>query len=313
MPSPSEPAAAAPEPAAALSIEPPLLAIGDVATLELVVATPPEHRVLPLVPPDPADLPGLWLLDVETLPAETGPVRWVHRARLRVRPRDVGVHAWPALAVEVEDPEGGRRRLEIPARTIEVVSVLPDHAGRTGPFGLLEPAEGGGPLRRLAWAAGGAAFGLLAAGALALARRRRPRSRSEAGGPTAPPEPGPGLAADAERARAELAGAQELAASDPRAAADAGARALRRWATVRFGRDLGASTTEELAQRDPPVAARAAWPALLRLLGALDAVRFAAAPRAAPESDDERARLRVALELAQRFVAGTGARGGRGA
>ena len=62
---------AAPAPTAprvTLHVEPPVLRIGDVATLEIVVVTPPEHRVRPISPPE---VEGIWLLDSEALPVNS--------------------------------------------------------------------------------------------------------------------------------------------------------------------------------------------------------------------------------------------------
>lgn len=310
---PEAPASAAPATRATVSLEPPRLRIGDVATLELVVSTPPGHRLLPPAPPQPSELSGLWLLDVESLPPEEGDVRWVHRVRLRVRARDVGVHTWPALELEVEGPEGTRESVRAPAREIEVVSVLPEHPARSGPFGLLEPAAPAPGVAPLGWAAAGAAAALLAVASIALLRSAR-RRRGAAAPPRATARADARLRAGLrEEIESTLRAAGARAADDPLAAADTGSQTLRRWVALRFGRDARCATTPELGRATPPWAARAAWPALVRVLGELDAVRFRPAP-APDDADAARAaagRVRAALDDALRFVDDTALPGGR--
>ncbi|MCH8131581.1 MAG: hypothetical protein IIA30_03425, partial [Myxococcales bacterium] len=114
-------------------MEPPQLRIGQVATLELVVVTPPEHSVRPVAAP--TDVPGLWILAAEAQPVSKESTRWIHRTALRVRARSLGAFTFPAMSVEVEAPDGGVAALAVDALSIEVVSILPEIPDRITPYG----------------------------------------------------------------------------------------------------------------------------------------------------------------------------------
>ncbi|MDJ0867542.1 MAG: hypothetical protein QNK03_15645 [Myxococcota bacterium] len=254
------------KPRAVVVVEPPRILVGDVAQVEVVVVTPPGHSVPPLQPPD--ELPGLWLLDAVAAPVERSASSWTHRTRIRVRGREAGALDWPALQLEVVDPEGERWSLQTEARPLEVVSILPAHPDRVSPFPYLLPeraARGPGPW---AAAAGGAAAALALVGAVALVRRRRARGVAALPAAEAEREAPWHEALEAlERATAALPG-------DWRQASHVGARALRRYLSRRFGLDLECCTTEEAETRSPPFALAGRWGAALDVLRQLDAVRF---------------------------------------
>lgn len=285
-------ALAPPTPRATVVIEPPRLRVGDVAVVEVAVATPPGFAMRPLAPPDAAALGPLWLLDAEALPVEKQGQRWTHRTRLRVRAHAVGPGTWPALAIELVGPEGGPTRIATAARPFEVVSVLPEFAGRSAPFPLRRPAADASGVSPWAAAAGGAVAALAMVAAVALARRARRRS-GRAPAPLADAAAAPWREALA--ALAEAAGA--AADGDWRRSADRCALALRGYVTIRWGFVIECLTTEELAERMPPLALAARWPAALALLHELDALRFRAA--AAP---DAAARVQRIVADAGRWV-----------
>jgi hypothetical protein len=261
-------AVASPKSRAALVIEPSILRIGDVATAELVVVTPPDHRVLPFAPPD---VPGVWLLELTPEPPEIREQRWVHRTRIRVRPRDIGVYSWPDSQVVVEKTDGVRLTLEVPGRRFEVTSVLPQHADRTAPFGLRGPPGGSGGSGFWLGALAGAGATALALLLLIAGRRLGRSTNGEA--PDAHE-----VATEADRdlwswAERELAAAR-AGAGDPNLAANAGAKLLRRFMARRFDVATEAQTTQELAATEPLLGARTLWPEFVRILGRLDDQRF---------------------------------------
>jgi hypothetical protein len=263
------------EPRAGWLLEPPRVRLGEVASLERLVVTPPGWTVSPLVPPQAVE--GFWLLDAEALAPERLASRWVHRTRLRIRAREIGSFEWPAARAQAQAPDGSAHELELEPLTLEVVSVLPESPDRLTPFGI-RPLPGAAPGigSLLAAAAAGALVTTAALAVLLLVVRRR---RARAPAPLAPPA---GEPPDA-RARAALADARRLLAGDPRGAADRTSAALRQFLAARFGVPAPARTSEELAAAAPPFALSTRWPSLLALLRALDAERFAP-PRPAPES-----------------------------
>lgn len=275
-------------PQAAVVIEPPQLRIGDVAVVEVVVATPPGARVGPIRAPDP--LPGLWLLDSEALPTDTEAAREVRRTRFRVRARETGAFAWPALEIAVEDAEGHATTLTTEPRPFEVVSILPAASDRSEPFSYRLPAPEGG-VSPLAVAVAGVAGAVLALAGVALARQARGRTgtrrEAAAGGDERPWV----------EALAALAEARALADSDWRLASGLGARALKRYATRRYRLPLAARTTEEVAAFAPAPLLEARWRAALACLEALDVDRFRrdSGEGAAP-------RVCAALDAAERWV-----------
>ena len=286
-------------PRAALVLDPTRIGVGEIATLELALAAPPRHAARPWQPPDAP--PGLERLDVEALPVERGPARWVHRTRVRVRAREVGTFTWPGGSAVLETPEGAALEVAYEPLAIEVVSLLPERGEPHAPFGLREPRARGGGDAAFAWgAAGGAALALAAVAALRARGRRRGREAVAMSRERGAAEAAPAWV----EARAALAQARALAPGDPFAAADAAARALRRYAARRFASPAPAQTCEELAARPAPAAATTRWPALVAALGELDARRFA--PRGDAQARDALARaLGEALEGAERFVAET--------
>lgn len=284
--------AAPPTPQAAVVIEPPHLRVGDVAMVEVVVATPPGYALHPLRPPDVEALGPLWLLDAEALPVEKQGQRWTHRTRLRVRAREVGTGTWPALALELIGPEGEHTRLETAPRPFDVVSVLPRFPDRLAPFPLRRPGGSAPGPSPLAAAAGGAAAALAAVAAMALLRRSRRRSSVRAAEAAARSATAPW-----QDALAELAAAASTADADWRESADRCAAALRRYATYRWGFAIECRTTEELASLAPPFALALRWPTALGWLRDLDALRFQRA-----DAPDAAVRVRRLAEEARRWV-----------
>jgi hypothetical protein len=270
----------------AVVIEPPHLTVGDVATVEVTLVTPPDHSVRPVRPP--REVSGFWLLDSKPLPIARSPSRWVHTTRMRARAREPGEFSWPALRVEIETPEKEVVELLLEARPLEVASVGERFPSRATPFPLrrASPGESGGFLMPLA---GGVALTLGAMALLAAARRlRRPRE----GEKQAPREhPTPGWRA----AQATLEAALGNCAESPERAADAASAALRHFFSHRFAVSARTLTTEELAELPPPLGAEKHWPTLLEILESLDAVRFRA--------DVEAGALRETLERASALVA----------
>jgi len=268
----------------AVVLEPGRIRAGDVAVLEVVVATPPEHVLRPVRMP--AAVPGLRVLDRTRLPVRREDGRWVHRVRIRVRAREVGQLAWPAQRVEVETADGSVTGLELEGRPIEVASVLPDHPGRSAPFGLREPTLGATGPGAWTGAVAGSLATLAALAAVALWRRRR---RARAVGPSrapaaAPPDPAQAL----ERARRALA-------EDAPAAARALAIALRAGLARHLGRDALSGSVPELRSRLAEAGASAEARAVVALLERVEALRFA--PPAQPEPGPVRPLLAEAGRL----------------
>jgi len=282
-------------PRATLHIEPTSLPIGEVTTIEVVVVTPPDHRVLPYAPPSP---PGLWLLDAEPLDPEREAQRWVHRTLLRVRPRELGRHTWPASRVVVETDDGSRQALGLPERSLEVVSVAPAFAGRSEPFGLQRlPTEGP---RAGFWLGAGA--GTLA-GALATASLLAFRRRRGAGDASHARDPKPTDDALWQWAERELGAATAQLPADPRSAANFAATTLRRYAAARFRVDIESASTEEIALQVPPLRMRSTWPQLVAVLRRLDAERFR--PSSAARERDAAEQTRRLGEEVRAFVEAT--------
>lgn len=264
-------------PRATAVLEPPRIRIGDRAALEVAVVTPPDYRLLPLALPDA--VAGFEILDAEALPVEKEPSRWVHRTRVNLRARDVGRFAWPEGSVEIAAPGGAPSRLPLAPLPLEVVSVLPELPDRTAPFGARPAPARGRASVALPAAALGSLVTLAAVGLVVLGRRRKGR-RARAETPPAPPAEASWTAArgDLDRTRAVLA-------TDPSAAADATAVALRHYMARRFGAAAEARTTEELGLATPPFAATSHWPVFVSLLRELDALRFPPPPGGAHRSE----------------------------
>jgi hypothetical protein len=268
---------------ASFVLEPPRVRIGDLAALELVVVTPPDHHVRPIEPPP--SVQGFWLLGVEPLPVERAQTRWIHRTRLHIRARELGVFLWPAQKVEIDGPDGARALLEVPAHTIEVASVLPEHAQRSTPYGLRAPSSFSSDQSPLAPAVIGGLLTLSCVGLIALVRRERRLRRSAGNTSSTPEEP-----SDWEETLSALDAA--AAESDVRRAADTGALALRRYAARHFRAPTHSATTPELRAAAVPYLMHARWPAFLGLLEALDEARFR--PDAAAREASVRSHLRAA-------------------
>jgi len=274
----------------AVILEPSTLGVGDLVTVEITVVTPPEHRVRPIELPE--RIPPLWLLDAERLPIERHGERWTHVTRIRARVQEApGDYVWPAQTVAIEAPEGAAQTLVLEAQPFTVASVSAEWPGRQEPFGLrapAAPARGGviGP------ALLGSAATLLLLGGLRLVRRLRRREPRR--GPAAAGEVEPAWTA----ADAALGAALSQLDSDPRAAADDAAFALRRYVHRRVQRPIESLTTEEIAAQRAPGRLRSRWPELIDLLRRLDGVRFPGGL----DRPEERETLRATLEDARRFV-----------
>jgi hypothetical protein len=280
------------EPRAALILEPPQLALGSVAEVELAVVTRPDWSVRPQ--PRTRQLTGLAWIGSEPTEVVREPARWIHRTRLRVRALEVGRFELPGGSVEVVSPEGEVGTLVYEPLLLEVRSGLSDLPGRGTPFGVRLLPRPTGSRAALAGAfAAGAGLTLACVGLLWLVRRRL-REPFEAPAPTP-------VAAQWERAREELALARAELDRDPRAALDASARALRSYVVMRFGGDARVRTTPELEVAKPPFALTTRWSGLVALLADLDAARFPPLP----SPSDARARASQLLDAAEAFVEST--------
>ena len=271
---------------AALVLEPPVLAVGQLADLELAVVTRPGDAVRPI--DLPGKIAGFWLVERQAQAIAREPARWVHSTHLRLRAVEVGRFEFPGGSVEVTSPEGGAILLDYDSLPLEVVSTLPAHPTQQSPYGVrtlpLSRTSGRGSVAAFA---AGAILALASAGVLLLARRRLAQRA------LAPPsEP---MAPAWVAARESLAQAREALASDPCAALDLAAAALRGYAVRRFGGDATVRTTEELAQADPPFTMTTRWSGFVALLGELDVERF-------PEARVAEARASELVEAAAGFV-----------
>ncbi len=277
---PEPPRYAAPAQArATLVLEPPLLAVGQMADLELAVVTRPGYSVRPQ--DLPGKIPGFWLVEREAQAIVKEPARWVHRTRLRLRAVEVGHFEFPGGSVEVElieitnveveSAEGGSAVLHYAALPLEVSSSLAAHPSQRSPYGIrtlpLTVSRARGTLTAFA---AGAILALASVGMLLLVRRRLAadgEARASEAVVRAPAW---------ELAREQLAAAQAALASDPRHGLDLAAVALRGYAVRRFGGDATVRTTEELANAKPPFTMTTRWRRFIELLSELDAARFPA-------------------------------------
>jgi hypothetical protein len=284
---PNAPGLAPPFLRASFVLEPARVRIGEPVALELVVVTPPGHHVQPIEPPTAVE--GFWLLGVEPLPVEREPTRWIHRTRLHLRARELGVFLWPVQKVEIDGPDGARAQLEVPAHTIEVASVLPEHAQRSTPYGLRAPPPFPSDRGLLASAAIGGLVTLFLVGLVALVRRERGLRRSRGRAASSPEE-----TSAWEETLSVLSGA--AAEPDVRCAADTAALALRRYAARQFRAPTHSATTPELRGAAAPYLMHARWPAFLGLLEALDEARFR------PDAATHEASVRAQLQAAAAFV-----------
>ena len=281
-------------PRATAVLEPPQIRIGDRAALEVAVVTPPDYQSPPFTPPE--EVAGFEILGAEALPVKEEPSRWVHRTRVHLRAREVGSFEWPEGSVQVAAPDGAPLRLPLAPLRLEVVSVLPEVPDRMAPFGARPAPPRGGTKVALPAAALGSLLTLAAIGLVALARRRRIGRGAPAAAPPSARAEAPWTAA-----RGDLDRSRDALASDPGAAADATAAALRRYMARRFGAVAEALTTEELAIAAPPFGARSRWPVFVSLLRELDALRFPPPPSAA-ERSALAAQVGALVSRAEKFV-----------
>lgn len=278
---------------ATLALEPEVLGVGEVATVEVLVVAPPSHRVSPV---PTRNIEGVALLGARALPPEKSPQRWTHRTQFRIRPEAVGVFTWPALEIEILPEEGDPYRLELPARRFEAASVRDRFPDREQPFGLEElddSADRGTSPGFLAGLALGVSLSALTALVWLLVRRTT-EQRTERGATLERPVPLDLF----EWTEHELAEALAVLDADPRRAATAGARLLRVYMARRFGSATESATTEELEQRTPALAERSAWPDFVRILHSFDDERFRR--RSAETIVD--ARVRAALEDSRSLI-----------
>lgn len=263
------------------------LRVGDVATVEVAVVTPPHTELGEIR--WPANVPGLSFIETLALETERETHRWVHRGRMRVRAIEIGQHRWPETQLEVRPADGERGELVLAGDTFEIVSTLSTRPDQLSAFGLRDPT-GEASQRDLALAAAAGAAGALACVALFLVLRRRTKKPSRTTAAEIPAEPG-------RVAEAELARALELLALDPHASAQCAGSALRAFAVHRFGAPIETRTTEELALMRPPRNMRSRWKHLIEILARLDDVRFRPASAEPP-----RDALASTLEAAREFV-----------
>ena len=271
-------------------LEPPRIALGQVAVIELAVVTPPEHQVRPFAAK--GEIPGFWLLETEALPVEKQASRWIHRTRLRVRARDVGRFVWPGGHVQVEGTGDRVESLSLDDLTLDVVSQFSEYPERLAPFELRGVGAPAGTRSTLVAAAGGAGVALAAVAGVVLVRRRLGRRR-----PLSQPTPAPAAPpwiesrVDFTRARSQ----------EPREAAHTVAVALRRYMGRRFGANTLARTTEELDAATPPFTATSRWPAFVAILRGLDEFRF----RPGTDTPVVADRVRALVDEADAFVEDT--------
>jgi hypothetical protein len=243
-------------------ISPHPIRIGEPASIEIAVVTAPNRRVLPLVTPD--ELQDVQIEVVEELPVETQPANWIHRMRIRFRPRDTGKLFWPRTELSVESPDGSIEELILEPVPFEVTSILHLYPLQLAPFG----ARSAPPRRIDVVSHGSIALGIfMAAAALILLALLRRRIRGR-------PRPEPGTRKDESWTLALDELGRAAASDDPAAAANTTAAALREYMERRFGASVRARTTEELLRATPPFGATSRWPTFTALLLELDAARF---------------------------------------
>ena len=177
-----------------------------------------------------------------------------------------------------------------------MVSVLPLDPERTEPFSYRLPAAPASSTPPGVAAALGAAGTLAFLGVVALVRRsaRRARERREVERVVAATQPWVA-------ARAELATARAMDPAEWRAAAAAGARALRHYVATRYDVDaIESATREELASLPRPFLRAQRWEEAMACLRDLDGERFRARP-----ASEAALQIAAALAAADRFVAAT--------
>jgi len=279
---------------ATVVLEPPRLEIGETASVEVVVATPPDHAVAPVANPEPID--GVWILSAEAPQVERSAVRWLHRFRFSVRARRTGEFVWPAQRIEIETPSGEVQLLETEERGFEITEISREYPAERSFFGYRDLPERESRGGFFAPAAAGALSTLFCVALFALVRRvRRSRQGEQDDATRASPEAG---SAPWRGTQATLAAADEVAETDPSHAADMASAALRLYLEGRYGASLLTRTTEEAAQDEPPFALTSRWSEIVSVLGALDAIRFVPAE----ETSERSARLHEAVGRARALV-----------
>jgi hypothetical protein len=276
-------------------IEPPELTIGQTATVEVAVVTPPNHRLEPFE--GPAAVEGLWILGVEQPPPDRTEGRWVHRVLFRVRSRTTGDLVWPAAIVFVGTPDGDRIPVALAERPLRVAEIAGEHSERTEPFTYRAARDEASERSFLLPALLGAGLTAAALALAAVVRRARAARSAAAAVPAEAPRVSPDVRA--ERALDAAIAAIEV---DPVGAAGAASAALRAWIAERSGAPGPAATTEELAALVPPFAVSRTWPELLAILGRLDLARFRAGVLAGPVARRE---LEGTVQEARALVAAT--------
>ncbi len=296
---PLPPRYAAPAKARAmLVLEPTLLAVGQMADLELAVVTRPGYSVRPQ--DLPGKIPGFWLVEREAQAIVKEPARWVHRTRLRLRAVEVGRFEFPGgsvevepierTGVEVESAEGGSALLHYKGLPLEVTSTLAAHPTQRSPYGIRTlPLTATRTRGTLTAFAAGAILALASVGMLLLVRRRLAADGAArtSEGVVRPPA--------WELAHEQLAAAQAALAHDPRHGLDLAAVALRGYAVRRFGGDATVRTTAELTNAKPPFTMTTRWRGFVELLSDLDAARF-------PPSLADRERCSALIAAVTAFV-----------
>jgi len=291
-PPPERPPAQA-TPAATLILEPPRLEIGETATLEVAIVVPPGTRVGPV--PSPDEIPGIWVLGIDGPSMSSSLERDVHLTHFRIRAREVGSFTWPATHVQIVRPGHPEQRLEIPARSFRVRSVVKDVPGQLTFFSYRESTRLGdrGEVRGVVLPAlVGAALALAGVGLVVLVRRARALPKTSGMEPKRDEAPW-------RATQAALAAASEIAGNDLPRAADMASAALRVFVDRRFRTHTTRATSEELRGRKPPFLLTTRWERLLDLLERLDALRFP------PRSGDLQVgvhALRNVIEEIQAFV-----------
>ena len=130
----SEPEVAAPAaPTAVARLPDARIRIADPVDIDVSVHTAPGHRVLP--PRLPSRLSGFDNIEWLDVAVDREQLRWVHHHRIRLRALETGQFEWPAIELTVAAPDASLARTSLPPLTLDVVSILAEHPGRTAPFG----------------------------------------------------------------------------------------------------------------------------------------------------------------------------------
>ncbi|HVH05829.1 MAG TPA: hypothetical protein VNE71_07515, partial [Myxococcota bacterium] len=210
-------------------IEPPELTIGQTATVEVAVVTPPNHRLEPFEGPSAVE--GLWILGVEQPPPDRTEGRWVHRVLFRVRSRTTGDLVWPAAIAFVGTPDGERIPVALAERPLRVAEIAGEHSERTEPFTYRAARDDAAERSFLLPALLGAALTAAALALTAVVRRARAARSAAAAVLAEAPRVSPDV-----RAERALDAAIAAIEADPVGAAGAASAALRAWVADRVRR-----------------------------------------------------------------------------